>query len=111
MSVDNLPPFYIPDLDGTDLRPDPDAIQTVADLIEAMRDYRRWAGNPSFRDLAKRCHYRFAASTFCKVLKGSALSRPDVAHDFIGACGATAEYQERFDNAWRRVAASEDREL
>jgi hypothetical protein len=35
-----LPPWYAPDLPGQDLRPDPDAISTVAELLEAMRPDR-----------------------------------------------------------------------
>jgi hypothetical protein len=48
-----LPPWYVLDVEGTDLRPDPDAITTVEGLIAAMRRYRIWAGTPSFRVMAR----------------------------------------------------------
>jgi hypothetical protein len=37
VSAAQLPPWYGPDSNGKDLRPDPDAITTVAELLEAMR--------------------------------------------------------------------------
>lgn len=101
-----LPPWYIADAEGTDLRPDPDQVTTVAELLDAMRLYHIWAGNASFRTLAERCRHRVSASTFCKVLKGSEMPSLALVRDLIGACGATQEYRERFDNAWRRVAMS-----
>jgi hypothetical protein len=99
-----LPPWYVPDPDGLDLRPDPDRITTVAELLAAMRKYRAWAGNPSFRMLAARCRNHVSASVLCAALKGERLPRLEVVREFIGACGATAEYRERFDRAWRRLA-------
>lgn len=99
-----LPPWYIPDDDGVDLRPDPDVVTSVPEFLKAMRRYLVWAGNPSFRTLAQRCRHRVSESTFYAALNGSALPRFPVVHDFIGACGATDEYWERFELAWRRLA-------
>jgi hypothetical protein len=102
-----LPPWYVPDVEGTDLRPDPDAITTVPGLVAAMRRYRIWAGGPSFRVLAARCRQRVSASAFCAAL-GSQRKLPsrELVRDFVGACGVTEEYLERFDRAWRRLAGT-----
>lgn len=97
-----VPPWYIPG--GEHLRPDPDLVGTTAELVAAMQRYHVWAGNPSFRDLAKRCGGRASKSALCAVLKQDSLPSLAMVRDFIGACGATAEYRERFDAAWRRVA-------
>jgi len=99
-----LPPWYMPDADGEDLRPDPDAVTTVAELLTAMRLYRIWAGNPSCRTLQSRCRGRVSASAFCVALKGDALPPLALVRDLIGACGATGEYRDCFERAWRRVA-------
>jgi hypothetical protein len=88
-----------------DLRPDPDAITTVPGLIAAMRRYRIWAGAPSFRVLAARCRQRVSASAFCAALSNQhRLPSRELIRDFIGGCGATQDYLERFDQAWRRLA-------
>lgn len=97
-----------PDPAGQDLRPDPDAINTVAELIEGMRLYRIWAGNVSYRELAFRCQNRFSSSGFHKALHNGTLPGFDLARDFIGACGATEDYQSRFLLAWRRVAIARE---
>lgn len=98
--------LYLPDTEGHDLRPDPDAIRSVPELLEALRRYRTWAGNPPFRLLATRCCQRVVASTFCETLKGTELPRLAVVRDLVGACGCTAEYQVQFERAWRRLRVS-----
>lgn len=104
MSAPTLPPWYAPDLPGQDLRPDPDTITTVAELLEAMRLYRIWAGNISYRKLSAVCRNRFSPSGFHKALNGGTLPGFELVRDFIGACGATEDYRDRFLAAWRRVA-------
>jgi hypothetical protein len=101
-----LPPWYISDIDGVDLRPDPDTITTVAQLQYAMRQYRVWAGNPSFHTLSQRCRNRVSASSLCQALTSDDLPPLKVVRDFIGACGATREYRDRFERTWRRLSLS-----
>lgn len=98
-----LPPWYTPDADGQDLRPDPDAIRTVPEFLEALRQYRIWAGNPSFRTLSTRCRHRVSTTAFHKAMHADELPSLEVVHDFIGACGAIEEYRQRFEEAWRRL--------
>jgi hypothetical protein len=89
---------------GCNLRPDPSSARTAAELIEALRELRTWAGNPSFRDMARVCSGRPAASTMCRVLAGGALpARFEVIDAIITACGGKEEDRERFAAAWRRL--------
>jgi len=92
------------DVPGRDLRPDPSGARTPAEFIEALRQFRTWAGNPSFRDMARACDGRPAASTMCKVLTRWELPvRFDVIDAIITACGGEAEDRERFATAWRQL--------
>jgi hypothetical protein len=92
------------DAPGSRLRPDPGSVRTAAELIEALRQFRTWAGNPSFRDMARACNGRPAASTMCKVLAAGTLPvRFEVIDAIITACGGEEEDRERFWTAWRRL--------
>jgi hypothetical protein len=94
------------DAPGSQLRPDPSNVQTPAELIEALRQFRTWAGNLSYRDMARACNGRPAASTMCKVLSGTALPvRFEVIDAIIMACGGEEKDRERFATAWRRLMA------
>jgi hypothetical protein len=92
------------DVPGCDLRPDPSGARTPAEFIEALRQFRTWAGNPSFRDMARACHGRPAASTMCRVLRSPELPpRLELVDAIITACGGEEEDRERFATAWRRL--------
>lgn len=92
------------DVPGCDLRPDPSGARNSAELIEALRQFRTWAGNPSYRDMARACNGRPAASTMCRVLgRGRLPARFEVIDAIIGACGGEEEDRERFASAWRRL--------
>jgi hypothetical protein len=93
-----------PDALGCSLRPDPRSVRTPAELIEALRQFRTWAGNPSYRDMARACNGRPAASTMCRVLAAGKLPvRFEVIDAVISACGGDEEDRERFWTAWRRL--------
>jgi hypothetical protein len=92
------------DSPGCDLRPDPSGVRTAADLIEALRQFRVGAGNPSYRDMARACSGRPAASTICRALSGTELPvRFEVIDAIIVACGGGEGDRERFATAWRRL--------
>lgn len=92
------------DAPGCDLRPDPSGARNSAELIEALRQFRTWAGNPSYRDMARACSGRPAASTMCRVLgRGRLPARFEVIDAIITACGGEEEDRERFASAWRRL--------
>jgi hypothetical protein len=49
---------------------------TLTEFVAAMRRYRRWAGNPSFRLLAERCVHMCSAATFPGVLPPPGAAAP-----------------------------------
>jgi hypothetical protein len=101
-----LPP--VGDVPGQDLRPDPGAAQDAAGFMEALRQFRVWAGNPSFRDMERACGGRPVASTMCKVLAtGELPPRFEVVAAIITACGGCDEDRQRFATAWRRLTMPE----
>jgi hypothetical protein len=92
------------DVPGCDLRPDPSNARNSAELIEALRQFRTWAGNPSYRDMERACNGRPVASTMCRVLgRGQLPARFEVIDAIIVACGGEEEDRERFASAWRRL--------
>jgi hypothetical protein len=92
------------DVPGCDLRPDPSGVRNSAELIEALRRFRTWAGNPSYRDMERACNGRPVASTMCRVLgRGQLPARFEVIDAIITACGGEEEDRERFASAWRRL--------
>jgi hypothetical protein len=96
------------DVPGCDLRPDPSGARTSAELIDALRQFRTWAGNPSYRDMERACSGRPVASTMCRVLgRGQLPARFEVIDAIITACGGEEEDRERFASAWRRLVMPE----
>ncbi|MCW2892333.1 MAG: hypothetical protein JWO75_1822 [Actinomycetia bacterium] len=92
------------DVPGCDLRPDPSGARSSAELLEALRQFRTWAGNPSYRDMERACNGRPVASTMCRVLgRGRLPARFEVIDAIITACGGEEEDRERFASAWRRL--------
>jgi hypothetical protein len=92
------------DIGGQDLRPDPGTAQIAADLVAALREFRVWAGRPSFREMAARCGGQAAASTMCAALKSDDLpDRLAVIDAIIVGCGGSEDDRRRFATAWRRL--------
>jgi hypothetical protein len=92
-----------PDI-GKDLRPDPRGARTAAELMEALRRFRQWSGNPPFRRMWRRADQRAAVSTMCTVLRGNTLpDRLDVIDAIVEGCGGTEEDRRRFATAWREL--------
>lgn len=92
-----------PDI-GTDLRPDPREARTPAELMEALRRFRQWSGNPPFRRMWHRADQRAAVSTMCTVLRSNTLpDRLDVIDAIVEGCGGTEEDRRRFATAWREL--------
>lgn len=92
-----------PDI-GADLRPDPRGARTPAELMEALRRFRKWSGNPPFRRMWNRADRRAAVSTMCTVLGSNTLpDRLDVIDAIVEGCGGTEEDRSRFATAWREL--------
>jgi hypothetical protein len=74
-------------------------------LIEALRQFRIWAGNPSWRrDMAARSGQRAGMSTMWKALRAKELPlRLEVIDSIVEGCGGSEEDRRRFASAWRRL--------
>lgn len=99
----------IPDTPGQDLRPDPGEAHSTADFLDCLRDYRTWAGNPSYRVMARRCGHRFAASTICTALRGRSIPSLEMVLAIVAACGGPEQHQREFASAWRRLVLPNQR--
>ncbi|MCL2583705.1 MAG: hypothetical protein FWE35_14775 [Streptosporangiales bacterium] len=97
-------PPPIPDLPGTDLRPDPGSAETIAEFLDCLRKYRIWAGSPSYRIMSRNCKRQFAPSTICTALGGDSLPGLEMVIAIVSACGGTVQHQSEFATAWRRLA-------
>jgi hypothetical protein len=99
----------IPDVPGMELCPDPRDARTTSDFLDCLRDYRIWAGKPSFRVMERRCDRRYAASTICTALRAGTMPSLEMVLTIVTVCGGTDEHQQEFASAWRRLAIG-DRE-
>lgn len=95
-------PHTIHDMEGYDQRPDPLLAETPAQFVQAMRDFRTWSGDWSFRQLEE-----FSGgtprSTFHAALKGDQLPKLPLVGLFITACGGDEAEVRRWTTAWRRL--------
>ncbi|RCV48121.1 hypothetical protein [Marinitenerispora sediminis] len=98
------PPRATPDIEGHDLRPDPLRARSPEAFVEAMRAFRVWAGEPSYRAMQSRCGRRVAASTFCTALKSNDMPKLGLVEAFVEACGGDEAEKRRWTTAWRRVS-------
>jgi hypothetical protein len=105
------PPFTppaIPDLRGHDQRPNPLRAETPARFVAAMRAYHAWAGNPSLREMERRCAKQISYSTFRTMLHSESIpAKLSSVEIFVRVLGGTAEDLQRWATAWRRIAMSE----
>ncbi|MGP3920562.1 hypothetical protein [Nonomuraea sp. 10N515B] len=94
----------IPDAPGFSLKPDPFSAQSVAELEELARQFWRWAGEPSSREVAKRSQKTFSHATIAKFLydrPGQPVLKMHYLLGLIRGCGGDAEEQQRWVTAWR----------
>lgn len=91
------------DAPGLDLCPDPRPAQTPAQYMDTLRNYRIWAGQPSYRAMGIQCAQRFAASTIHAALSSNELPSLPMVQAIITACGGTNAHQQMFTTAWRQL--------
>jgi hypothetical protein len=103
--IPNLPMSQqIDDADGFDLRPDPLTATTPPDFIEALRLYRAWSGQPSWRAMAKRANQAVVHSTMHAAMNSDDLPKAEVVKAIVIGCGGGEEDLRQFMTAWRRIA-------
>jgi hypothetical protein len=92
-----------PDADGCDLKPDPAAARTSADLMDAVRAFRAWAGNPSYRGMAAASGGRVGYTTLHAALQRNELPALYVIEAIISGCRGDFSDVAGFVSAWRRL--------
>ena len=97
----------VPDAPGLSLCPDAGAAHTPAEFMDALRTYRIWAGQPSYRVMENvvrnQCSRHYASSTLHAALTGSELPALPLVQAVIVACGGSDAHQQMFTSAWRRL--------
>jgi hypothetical protein len=93
----------IPDLLGHDQSPNPMQAKTPAQFVAAMNAYRVWAGNPSLRELERRCAKKISYSTFRNMLSKPALPKLAALETFVRALGGASDDLQRWATAWRKL--------
>jgi hypothetical protein len=84
-----------------DLRPEPLAAHTAAEFVAALRQFRIWSGEPSFRTMASRS--RRPASTLAAALNADALPPMETMIAIITGCNGSIEDQREYTTAWRQI--------
>ncbi|MEU0568592.1 hypothetical protein ABZ297_24885 [Nonomuraea sp. NPDC005983] len=94
------------DLPGYDLQPDPMRASSKEEFLAVMREFHVWAGEPSFREIARNAGKTVGASTLCEALDANRpprLPTLKVVMAFIHGCGGSEDDLVTWTTAWRRV--------
>jgi DNA-binding CsgD family transcriptional regulator len=100
-------PEQIGDLDGYQLKPDPLAAQSLAELEDFLRKLWVWAGRPSSRRLAALSGGAFSHATISKLIYDKPekpVLKLQYLLGFVRACGVDEDEQRCWVTAWRRGA-------
>jgi hypothetical protein len=93
----------VEDIAGFDLKPDPLSAATPAQFVAALREYRAWSGNPSWRKMAERAGQAVVHSTMHAAMNGDALPKLDVVRAIIVGCNGSQDDMRAFVTAWRQI--------
>ncbi|MCX4707149.1 helix-turn-helix transcriptional regulator [Streptomyces sp. NBC_01373] len=86
-------------------QPDPLTVATPAQLVEALRAVRIWAGSPSLRTLANRGRSRLSKSSIGAMLNSEELPKYDRFVAYLHACGIRERNLDVWVFTWRRLKA------
>ncbi|TDD26648.1 hypothetical protein E1287_36105 [Actinomadura sp. KC06] len=102
-------PVVIPDVQGYECKPDPLAANSAFELLDLLRRYREWAGNPSYRDMAERVPGGPSYGTLANILRLNALPKKLATLEaFIRGSGGGDEDVRSWATAWRRLTTPPD---
>jgi hypothetical protein len=89
-----------------DLKPDPAAAGTIAEFIATLWQFRAWAGDPSWRKIAARSHYKAVHSTIYSAMHGTALPKLIVVNAIVLGCGGDDADLADYCDAWWRIGSA-----
>jgi hypothetical protein len=89
------------------LKPDPSAVSTAAEFIEALRQFRTRAGNPPYRTIALRAGSEWSPRTMDRNLRSHTdLPSLKMVTIMITGCGGSEEDLAAFTAAWERIRST-----
>lgn len=94
------------DSSGGGRRPDPATAGTTAEFIASLWHFRAWAGDPSWRKIAARSHYKAVHSTIYSAMHGTALPKLIVVKAIILGCGGDDADLAAYSDAWWRIGSA-----
>lgn len=97
-----------PDAPGYDLKPDPKSARTWAHLTAALRDFRIWAGEPSYRQMAANCGQLLSSTAIYRALHSGRPITATAVQAIIRGCGGDEYDEARFMWAWMRVNTNKE---
>jgi hypothetical protein len=98
-----VPGQQVGDASGFDLKPDPLTATTPEEYLTALRHYRAWSGDPSWRRMATQAGQAVVHSTMYAAMHGDTLPRFEVVRAIIIGCGGGQDDLKAFATAWRRI--------
>jgi hypothetical protein len=112
----HTPPAHaemIPDAPGHEQRPDPLTAKTAAEFVRTLAGFRQWAGDPTFREMERRCGHAVASATICTALGRDKDKLPSlrVVLAIVAACGGGEEQQRAYTTAWRKLRMAQEPKL
>jgi hypothetical protein len=97
------PSQQVGDASGFDLKPDPLTATTPEEYLTALRHYKAWSGDPSWRKMAAQAGQAVVHSTMYAAMHGATLPRFEVVKAIIIGCGGGQDDLKSFATAWRRI--------
>jgi hypothetical protein len=87
------------------LHPDPSAADSPTEFMALLRQYKIWAGNPSYRQIAGKTGQRYTRSALQQALTADRLPRKlELVDAIVAGCGGADEDRRQWASAWRRLA-------
>ncbi|HET7014065.1 MAG TPA: hypothetical protein VFI65_09145 [Streptosporangiaceae bacterium] len=90
----------------TGRRPDPTAAGATSEFIASLWQFRAWAGDPSWRKIAARSHYKAVHSTIYSAMHGTTLPKLIVVKAIILGCGGNDDDLAAYCDAWWRIGSA-----
>lgn len=89
-----------------DLKPDPAAARTPAEYTAALRHFKAWSGDLSWRKIAARAGQKRVHSTLHSALRRDELPTLEVVTAIVIGCDGSEDDLRAFTSAWHRIGSA-----